>query len=172
MKEHYKEKKNVKVVFTGDETETGGRLFKVKDLLEENFLFTYGDGLANVNIKKLINFHLTHKHIGTITVTNPTSRFGLVEFEEDLKVQKFVEKPKLDGFINIGFMAFRKDFINYLSDNVVLESEPLLNLANDSELFANVHNGYFEPMDTYREYLHMNELWKSRQAPWINIIEN
>ena len=103
---------------------------------------------------------------------NPTSRFGLVEFEEDLKVQKFVEKPKLDGFINIGFMAFRKDFINYLSDNVVLESEPLLNLANDSELFANVHNGYFEPMDTYREYLHMNELWKSRQAPWINIIEN
>ena len=69
-------------------------------------------------------------------------------------------------------MAFRKDFINYLSDNVVLESEPLLNLANDSELFANVHNGYFEPMDTYREYLHMNELWKSRQAPWINIIEN
>jgi glucose-1-phosphate cytidylyltransferase len=172
IEEHYKERKNVKVVFTGDETETGGRLFKVKDLLEENFLFTYGDGLANVNIKKLINFHLTHKHIGTITVTNPTSRFGLVEFEEDLKVQKFVEKPKLDGFINIGFMAFRKDFINYLSDNVVLESEPLLNLANDSELFANVHNGYFEPMDTYREYLHMNELWKSRQAPWINIIEN
>ena len=81
IEEHYKERKNVKVVFTGDETETGGRLFKVKDLLEENFLFTYGDGLANVNIKKLINFHLTHKHIGTITVTNPTSRFGLVEFE-------------------------------------------------------------------------------------------
>ena len=69
IEDHYKERKNVKVVFTGDETETGGRLFKVKDLLEENFLFTYGDGLANVNIKKLINFHLTHKHIGTITVT-------------------------------------------------------------------------------------------------------
>lgn len=163
---HYKQKENVNVVFTGDETETGGRLFRVRNLLEDDFLFTYGDGLANINISKLINFHLQHNKTGTISVTNPVSRFGLIEFKKDNLVTNFVEKPKLQGFINIGFMAFKKDFINYLSDDVILESEPLSNLAKDSKLFANIHNGYFEPMDTYREYLQMNKHWESGNPPW------
>ena len=96
---YYKQKKNVKVVFTGDDTETGGRLYKVRNLLEENFLFTYGDGLANINITKLVNFHFKHNKIGTISVTNPVSRFGLIEFEKNNLVTKFIEKPKLEGFI-------------------------------------------------------------------------
>lgn len=93
---YYKQKKNVKVVFTGDDTETGGRLYKVRNLLEENFLFTYGDGLANINITKLVNFHFKHNKIGTISVTNPVSRFGLIEFEKNNLVTKFIEKPKLE----------------------------------------------------------------------------
>ena len=96
-------KKNVKVIDTGLETNTGGRLLKLKELLDENFMFTYGDGLANVNIAKLINFHKSQKTIGTLTVANPVSRFGLVEFDENRKVNKFIEKPVLSGFINIGF---------------------------------------------------------------------
>lgn len=169
IESHYKKSKNVKVVFTGDETETGGRLFKIRNLLDDNFIFTYGDGLSNVNVLELIKFHLSHKSIGTITVTNPVSRFGLIEFGNNKLVTKFIEKPKLEGYVNIGFMVFRNEFINYLSDNSVLESEPLINLSNDSELYANVHTGYFEPMDTYREYLQLNKYWESGNPPWLNI---
>ena len=97
------------------------------------------------------------------------SRFGLIEFGSDQVVNNFVEKPKLQGFVNIGFMAFKKEFINYLDDNVILESSPLKNLSKNSQLIANIHNGYFEPMDTYREYLQMNEYWESGQPPWLDL---
>lgn len=167
--EYYKNHNDVRVVFTGDKTETGGRLYKVRDLLGENFLFTYGDGLANVNLKNLISNHFHHNKTGTITVTNPTSRFGLVEFNKSYKVEKFIEKPKLEGFVNMGFMAFNKNIFNYLDENSVLETKPLKNLANDSELYVNLHYGFFEPMDTYREYLNMNKLWNSGNVPWEDI---
>jgi len=169
IQEHYKNISNVDVVFTGDETQTGGRLYKVRDFLEDNFIFTYGDGLANVNVQQLAKFHLSHNKIGTITVTNPVSRFGLIEFDNDQVVNNFVEKPKLPGFVNIGFMAFKKEIINFLDENVILESSPLQNLSKKSQLLANIHDGYFEPMDTYREYLQMNEYWKSGQPPWLDI---
>lgn len=172
IEDHYKGVENVKVVFTGNETETGGRLFQVRNLLDENFLFTYGDGLANVNVPKLIDFHLKHNKVGTITVTNPISRFGLVEFGNDKLVNSFVEKPKLPGFINIGYMAFNKKIIDYLSKNAVFESQPLINLSRDSELYVNIHNGYFEPMDTYREYLQMNKHWESGKPPWLELASN
>ena len=110
-------------------------------------MITYGDGLANVNITELISFHKSKKTIGTLTVTNPVSRFGLVEFDKS-KSKNFVEKPKLDGFINIGFMILNK-FLDYLNENSTLESEPIKSLAGDSELSAFIHKGYFEPMDTY-----------------------
>tara|TARA_B100001029_G_C15041011_1_gene443629 strand:+ start:446 stop:1138 length:693 start_codon:yes stop_codon:yes gene_type:complete len=157
---------NVNVVYTDEETNTGGRVFKVADYLNENFIVTYGDGLANVNIEELIKFHNTKDNIGTITVTNPISRFGLVEFDDNFLVSDFIEKPTLSGFINIGFMIFNKKFIDYLDDNSTLESKPLTTLAKNKELNAFIHEGYFEPMDTYREYLHMNELWNSGNAPW------
>lgn len=157
---------NVEVLSTGDETNTGGRLYKIRKYIDSNFIITYGDGLANVNISELINFHLNHKKIGTISVTNPTSRFGLVNFDSNNEVTSFIEKPKLEGFVNIGFMAFKKEFIDYLDESSILETSPLINLTKNNELKAFVHDGYFEPMDTYREYLNMNKLWDDGNPPW------
>lgn len=157
---------NVEILSTGDETNTGGRLFKARELLDDNFMITYGDGLANVNILDLINFHFNHEKIGTITVTNPVSRFGLVNFNSNKEVTEFIEKPKLEGFVNIGFMVFKKKFIDYLDENSTLETYPLINLTKNNELKAFIHEGYFEPMDTYREYLNMNKLWNEGNPPW------
>ena len=166
IEKHFRNFNNVKIVNTGEETNTGGRLYKVKQYLEDNFIVTYGDGLANVNINELTNFHFKDETIGTVTVTNPTSRFGLVEFNDENRVTSFIEKPKLSGFINIGFMIFNIDFLSYLDDNSVLESTPLISLSNQSQLKAFKHYGYFEPMDTYREYLNLNKLWDSGDKPW------
>jgi glucose-1-phosphate cytidylyltransferase len=160
---------NVKVVFTGEETNTGGRLYNIRNLLEPNFLFTYGDGLANVNIKDLIDFHFSQNSVGTLTVTNPTSRFGLVEFDKNYFVNKFIEKPKLEGFVNIGYMVFNIEILDYLDENSIIEEEPLRRLSEDGKLKAFIHNGYFEPMDTYREYVKMNNLWEKGSAPWTKL---
>jgi glucose-1-phosphate cytidylyltransferase len=166
IQKHYKNISNVTVVDTGIDTNTGGRISKIKQILEENFIVTYGDGLANVNIKDLKEFHQKKDTLGTITVTNPTSRFGLVEFNTQNLVTNFVEKPKLEQFINIGFMVFKKDFVNYLNFDSVLETKPLQNLVLEKQLSAYVHKGYFEPMDTYREYLQLNKYWDSGYIPW------
>jgi len=168
IEEHFKNKKNVRVVETGLDTNTGGRIKKIEDILEERFLVTYGDGLANVNINKLIDFHKKNNSIGTMTVTNPVSRFGLVNFNKESRVESFIEKPKLDGFVNIGFMIFEKKFLKYLNYESTLESKPLAELSKDGELYAFKHFGFFEPMDTYREYLNMNKLYNSGNMPWKN----
>ena len=168
IEEHFKDNPKVTVIDTGEETNTGGRIFKISDYLDENFIVTYGDGLANVPIDKLINSFLRNNKIGTMTVTNPRSRFGLVEFDSDQIVKSFIEKPILDGYINIGFMAFNKKILDFLEEDATLETEPLHSLVEISELSAFIHNGYFEPMDTYREYLQMNELWESGEPPWEN----
>ena len=165
--DYFKDFDNVKTIFTGDETNTGGRVYKLKDNLEDVFVVTYGDGLANVNIRELIKFHNSHNKIGTISVTNPISRFGLVEFDRDNIVKQFVEKPKLEGFVNIGFMVFKKEILNYLDEESTLETSPLVNLSNDSELVAYTHDGYFEPMDTYREFIQLNKYWESGNPPWM-----
>lgn len=167
IEKYFKDWGNVKVVDTGEDTNTGGRLYNVKNYLSENFIVTYGDGLANVNIKKLVDFHFSSETIGTMTVTNPTSRFGLVEFDEKKIVKKFVEKPKLEGFINIGFMTFNKGFLHYLDESSTLESTPLKRLSDNGSLKAFVHDDYFEPMDTYREYQKLNNLWKTGKSPWM-----
>tara|TARA_Y100001958_G_C21172433_1_gene503948 strand:- start:391 stop:1092 length:702 start_codon:yes stop_codon:yes gene_type:complete len=170
ISKHFKNNKKVSVIETGEETNTGGRLYKLRDYLDENFMITYGDGLANVRVDNLMKQFFEKKNIGTITVTNPVSRFGLVEFDKNQTINKFIEKPKLDGFINIGFMIFKKNFFEFLNEDSVLESSPLNALTNIGELNAFIHEGYFEPMDTYREYLHMNNLWDSGNAPWtINV---
>ena len=168
IEKYFKDYSNVKVVNTGEETMTGGRVFRLSDYLDDEFIVTYGDGLANVPIDKLINSFLRNNKIGTMTVTNPRSRFGLVEFDSDQIVKSFIEKPILDGYINIGFMAFNKKILDFLEEDATLETEPLHSLVEISELSAFIHNGYFEPMDTYREYLQMNELWESGERPWEN----
>ena len=166
---YFSNRKNIKVIDTGLETPTGGRLYNVSDYLNNDFIVTYGDGLANVNIESLIDFHLQHENIGTITVSNPTSRFGLVKFDDNSVVENFIEKPKLTkDYVNIGFMIFNKRFINYLNKDSTLETEPLVSLSQEKELRAFIHNGYFEPMDTYREYIELNKLWESGETPWLN----
>lgn len=168
IENHFENQKNIKVINTGLETNTGGRVYNLSEYLKEEFIVTYGDGLANVDISKLIDFHNNHSNLGTITVTNPRSRFGLVEFNSSFQVTKFIEKPMLDGFINIGFFVFKKEILNYLDESSTLETDPLINLSNENKLFAYKHSGYFEPMDTYREYLQMNEYWKSGNPPWLD----
>lgn len=157
---------NVKLLETGFETNTGGRIFQAKDIIEDDFIMTYGDGLSDVNIKELLNFHEVHKKTATITVTKPTSRFGLVNFDEKGKVKKFIEKPMLDSYINMGYMVLKQKVFEYLDVDVVFENEPLINLSKDEEIYAFKHKGFFRPMDTYREYLELKDMWDSGNAPW------
>ena len=168
IESHFKNRKNVKVVDTGLDTPTGGRLLNISEQLEDNFIVTYGDGLANVRIDELINFHFEHNEIGTLTSTNPTSKFGLIEFDSNFKVTKFVEKPKLtNNIVNIGFMVFQNKFIEYLNNDTPLERYPLVQLSKDKQLRTYLHHGYFEPMDTYREYLNLNSMWEKGETPWL-----
>ena len=169
IEEYFKGKKNIHIVNTGEETSTGGRVFRLSEYLDEEFVVTYGDGLANVNINKLISHHKKHGNLGTITVANPVSRFGLVEFDKDYAVNKFIEKPRLENInINIGFFVFKKEVINYLDKDCTLETTPLRKLSEESKLNAFFHNGYFEPMDTYREYIKLNEYWEAGNPPWLD----
>jgi glucose-1-phosphate cytidylyltransferase len=172
IENHFQQTPNVKVVNTGEETMTGGRVFRLAEYLDDEFIVTYGDGLANVDIKKLISFHKKHNNLATITVANPISRFGLVEFDEKNTVTNFVEKPKLESInINIGFFVFKKSILDYLDKDCTLETNPLINLSKDLKLNAFQHRGYFEPMDTYREYLQLTEYWESGNPPWMNHVK-
>ena len=157
---------NVKVLPTGLDTNTGGRIFKVKNYINGDFIMTYGDGLADVDINKLIEFHQHHKKTATLTVNKPVSRFGLVEFEKNGEVIEFTEKPILNSFVNIGYMVFTRQIFQYLNENVVFENRPLKSLARNKEIYAFIHNGFFRPMDTYREYLELNKMWDKGEAPW------
>tara|TARA_B100001996_G_scaffold382368_1_gene374015 strand:+ start:685 stop:1395 length:711 start_codon:yes stop_codon:yes gene_type:complete len=165
--DHYENSKNIKIVSTGVDTQTGGRVKKIEDYLEsENFIMTYGDGLANVNIKKLINFHIEKSKTATITVHKPEFRFGVVNFNENDEVESFIEKPVLNHYVNIGFMVFNRNIFKYLNEDIPLEAKPLVELAKDQQLEAYKHKGFFRPMDTYREYLELNDLWEKNNAPW------
>lgn len=157
---------NVKILPTGLETNTGGRIAKVKKFIEGDFIMTYGDGLADVDINKLIEFHQQHNKTATITVNKPVSRFGLVEFEKNGEVIEFIEKPTLDSFVNIGYMVLTRQIFQYLNGNLVFENEPLKSLAKNKEIYAFKHLGFFRPMDTYREYLELNTMWDEDKAPW------
>lgn len=154
---------------TGLNTMTGGRLFKIRRYLgNERFLCTYGDGLADVNIGELVDFHSKHKRIATVTAVRPTTRFGAIEIDSENQVRRFSEKPKAEKWVNGGFFIFESKVFDYLNDNSVLEQGPLENLAKDGELMAYEHSGFWQPMDTYRECQDLNELWHQSQAPWKN----
>ena len=159
----------VTLVNTGELTMTGGRVKRSEKYLSgDRFLCTYGDGLADVDIKKLIEFHKSHGKLATVTTVQPLSRFGIMDIEPNGTVTKFKEKPRLDGWINIGFFVFEPEVFNYLSDDCVLEEEPLANLAADNQLAAYRHDGFWQPMDTFRESKMLNDLWDADEAPWKN----
>lgn len=156
----------VTVADTGATTMTGGRVKRVARYLDGRFMVAYGDGLADVDVAALLAFHQAHGKLATITTVRPVSRFGVVDMDGDGAVQRFREKPQADGDVNVGFFVFEPAVLEYLSDNCILEREPLEKLAADGELMAYRHQGFWQPMDTYREFALLNELWDSGDAPW------
>lgn len=158
----------VTMVDTGDNTMTGGRLARLSNYVGDDlFMLTYGDGIADIDVNALIAFHRSHGKAATLTTVRPLSRFGILEFGADDRVNSFREKPVSDGWINAGYFVFNRSIFDYLdSDDCVLEREPLQRLAQKGQLFAYRHKGFFYAMDTYREYLHLNQMWDSGTAPW------
>ena len=159
----------VTLVDTGEDTQTGGRLKRVASYLknEKAFCFTYGDGLANVDIAKLIHFHEKHGKLATVTAVQPPGRYGALNRDNDL-VTGFVEKPKGDGgWINGGFFVLSPKCIDYIdSDDTAWEQRPLKDIALKGELMAYEHKDFWQPMDTLREKNLLEELWESGKAPW------
>lgn len=159
----------VTIAETGLETMTGGRIKKIEKYLNnESFLCTYGDGLADIDLKALTQSHKNAGTIATLTAVAPTSRFGGLKIGENSIVESFIEKPRDSQYVNGGFFIFEPDMFRYLGDNSVLEKEPLENLTNDHQLSAYIHNGFWQPMDTYRETQELNFLWDNNRAPWKN----
>lgn len=155
---------------TGESAMTGARVKRASRYLEDGpFLLTYGDGLGDVNITELVRFHRSHGKLATVTGVHPAGRFGELRLEGE-RVAEFAEKPQVtEGMINGGFFVFERRFIDrYLSDrdDVVLEGEPLQHLAADGELMVWRHDGFWQPMDTYREWKILEDLWESGKAPW------
>ena len=163
--EHWK----VTLVNTGEDTMTGGRLKRVADYVkdEEAFCLTYGDGVSDVNVTDLIAFHKSQKVKATLTATIPPGRFGALNLKGN-KVTTFLEKPKDDGgMINGGFFVLSPKVIDYITDDkTTWEREPLERLAQEGDLAAFPHHGFWQPMDTLRDKLHLEELWQSGEAPW------
>jgi len=156
---------------TGDAAETGGRVLAVRKYVEQDdlFLLTYGDGVSNVDIQQLVEFHRTHGKIATVTAVRPPGRFGELGIQNGL-VHEFNEKPQATGgFINGGFFVLDAHrFWDYLTEGpaTVLERDPLQKLASEGELVAFPHHGFWQPMDTLREFTLLNDLWESGQAAW------
>jgi glucose-1-phosphate cytidylyltransferase len=158
---------NVTVVDTGELTPTGGRIKAIEDFIgDEDFFVSYGDGLADVDITQLISMHRSKSVIATLTAFQPESRFGVLEIATDSRVMNFREKPKVQDWINIGYFVFNRSIFDHLDKDSVLEEGPLRELAERGELQAHKHNGFWEPMDTFREYQHLQQLWETGSAPW------
>jgi len=159
----------VTLVNTGEKTMTGGRILRVSDYLkdEECFCLTYGDGLSDINISNLIKFHLSHGKDATVSAVYPPGRFGALKIKNK-QVLSFVEKPQGDGGrINGGFFVLSSKVLSRIEDdNSVFEQKPLNSLASDDQLMAYEHDGFWQPMDTLRDKLYLQELWDSNSAPW------
>jgi glucose-1-phosphate cytidylyltransferase len=166
---HTAEPWRVTLVNTGLETMTGGRLKRVQRYVgEERFMMTYGDGVGNVDIDALVQFHAAHGKYGTITATQPAGRFGTLDIDDTNTVRSFREKVKGDGsWVNAGFFVLEPEVFGYLQgDATVFENEPLERLAADGQLMSYKHEGFWQPMDTLRDKNFLETLWKSQKAPW------
>lgn len=158
----------VTVADTGPKTMTGGRIKRIQKYVgDEPFLCTYGDGVADVDIQSLIEQHKSHGKLATMTTTKPLSRFGVVDIEPDGSVKNFREKPKVEDWINIGYFVFQPEVFSLIDgDQTVLEEEPLHKLADQNQISAFAHEGFWQPMDTFRESQLLNEIWDTGNAPW------
>jgi glucose-1-phosphate cytidylyltransferase len=153
---------------TGLESMTGGRIQRIRKYVDgDTFMLTYGDGVSDVDIRRLLDFHKSHGKVATVTSVPPISRFGVIELTDQSRVLTFNEKPRTDAWINAGFFVLTPGVFDFLGgDDCIFEREPLERLASAGQLMAYRHDGFFYTMDTFREYQHLNELWNRREAPW------
>ena len=160
----------VNVIDTGQDTLTGGRLLRLKSHLvnEKTFMLTYGDGVCNVDLKKIVEFHMSHGKIATVTAVRPPARFGVMKINGN-RVEYFHEKSQTDeGWINGGYFVFNSEIFNYLkNDFSVLEESPLQQLTNEEELMAFKHEGFWQCMDTLRDKEYLDELCEQGNTPWL-----
>ena len=157
----------ITLVDTGEATQTGGRLKRIAQFLDGTFLFTYGDGVSNVDVRQSIEFHRQQGRLATITAVQPAGRFGALDIEGQC-ITRFAEKPPGDGsWVNGGFFILEPGVLDYIDgDHSVWEREPLEHLARDNQLSAFRHDGFWQPMDTLRDKNKLEELWSSGMAPW------
>ncbi len=161
----------ITLVDTGNDSMTGGRIKRIKaHVNNEPFMLTYGDGVSDVNITELVNFHRKERKILTVTAVQPSGKFGALNIDQEETVHSFTEKPKGDGaWINGGFFVCQPQIFNYLDgDDTVWEKEPLENIASEGNMQAFKHHGFWRPMDTLKDNKDLNEMWTADNAPWKN----
>jgi glucose-1-phosphate cytidylyltransferase len=165
---HQEQQFQVTLAETGQESMTGGRVKRVGKYLEGGpFFLTYGDGVADINVERLLAFHKSHGRLATVTTVPPISRFGIMDINPQSKVLHFTEKPQSKEWISAGYFVLEPEVLEYISgDDCIFEREALEKLAADGQLMAYRHDGFFYAMDTFREYQVLNQLWSSGQAPW------
>lgn len=166
---HSVEPWKVTLVNTGLDTMTGGRVKRIRPYVEnQTFMLTYGDGVADIDLKKLAAFHKSQGKIATVTAVQPSGRFGALEIDSNDNVTGFQEKPKGDGaWINAGFFVMEANVFEYIDDDdTILEKSPMEKLAKNNELAAYKHSGFWQPMDTMRDKIRLEELWASKKVPW------
>lgn len=171
LNQHDEEDWNVTLAETGAESLTGERILRIKPYIgdDENFFLTYGDGVGNVDIAASLAAHKQAGKVCTLTAVHPPGRFGELNIDADHAIRGFNEKPQTEaGYINGGYMVCRRDVFDYLEPNhaVMFEQEPIRKIVSDGQLRAFHHEGFWQPMDTYQEYLFLNGLWNKGQAPW------
>lgn len=159
----------VTIIDTGLNTLTGGRIKRVQKYIgDEDFMLTYGDAVSDIDISKLLSFHKSHGKIGTITAIQPEGRFGIMDIDSTGIVNSFAEKNKeASGWINAGFMVLKPEIFDLIAgDNTTFEKEPLENIAQQKQLSAYKHNGFWQCMDTLKEKITLDNMWKNKKAPW------
>ena len=166
--QHTEQGFSVTLADTGLESMTGGRLARIERYIDSDlFLLAYGDGVSNIDIRRLVDFHLSHGKLATVSTVHPISRFGMIELGSESNVRKVSEKPTTDGWMSAGYFVLDRRVFRFLGgDDCIFEREPLERLAAEGELMAYRHPGFFYAMDTYREYQYLNDLWSKGDAPW------
>jgi glucose-1-phosphate cytidylyltransferase len=166
--EHSEQDFRVTLADTGLTTQTGGRIARASRYLDDDtFMMTYGDGVADIDVQALYRFHRSHGKLATVTVMRPFSRFGEVDLDSTGQVLSFAEKPKSDSWASAGYFVLHRKVLEHIAgDQTVFETEPMQRLIAEKQLVAYQHEGFFFAMDTYREYLQLNQIWDSGKAPW------
>lgn len=158
---------NVTLIYTGLETKKGGRIKKIEPYLDgERFMVTYGDGVSDINIQELIEYHQKEGVLTTFTGVHPISRFATVEQDADGKIVDWDEKKQLEGYMNAGFFVVENKVLDYIEGDVEFEEEPMKNLAQERKIAMYRHHGFWQCMDTYRDYSLLIDLWEKGNAPW------